>query len=86
MSMRSHPPIDIMVDPSGAIWLERHRARHERAAPQAWLILDHDGTWLGELVMPTGFTLHEAQMDALLGVRTDALGVEHPQVLPLHRT
>ncbi|WP_419935235.1 hypothetical protein [Candidatus Palauibacter sp.] len=76
---------DIMVDPSGAIWLERYRGRHERESPQSWLVLDHDGTWLGQLVMPAGFNLHEVQMDALLGVRIDALDVEHPQVLRLRR-
>ncbi len=76
---------DIMVDPSGAIWLERYRARHERESPQNWLVLDHDGTWLGQLVMPAGFSLHEIQTDALLGVWTDALDVEHPQLLRLRR-
>ena len=76
---------DIMVDPSGAIWLERHRARHERESPQSWLILDADGTWLGEMVMPPGFSLQEVRMDVLLGVWRDALDVEHPQLLGLHR-
>ncbi len=76
---------DIMVDPAGAIWLERHRARHELESPQSWLVLDADGTWLGHLVMPPRFSLHEVQVDALLGVWRDALDVEHPQILGLHR-
>ena len=85
MSGRRPAYADIMVDPAGAIWLERHRARHERESPQSWLVLDADATWLGQLVMPAGFSLHDVQTDTLLGVWTDALDVEHPQVLRLRR-
>lgn len=35
--------------------------------------------------MPPRFSLHEVQEDALLGVWRDALDVEHPQILGLHR-
>lgn len=76
---------DVMVDPAGAIWLERHRARHELESPQSWLVLDAYGTWLGQLAMPPRFSLHEIQEDALLGVWRDALDVEHPQILGLRR-
>ncbi len=77
---------DILVDPSGAIWLELYRGRSEQDRPQAWLVLDADGTWLGTVDVPDGFAVMDITMDAVLGVRRDELGVEHPQVLTLTRS
>ena len=77
---------DILVDPSGAVWLELHRGRSEQGRPQAWLVLDADGTWLGTVEAPDDFAVMDITMDAVLGVWTDELGVEHPQVLTLART
>ena len=76
---------DILVDPSGAIWLELYRGRSEQDRPQAWLVLDADGTWLGTVDAPDGFAVMDITMDAVLGVWRDELGVEHPQVLTLTR-
>ncbi len=77
---------DILVDPAGAVWLELYRGRSEQDRPQAWLVLDADGTWLGTVNAPNGFAVMDVTMDAVLGVWTDELGVEHPQVLTLART
>lgn len=77
---------DILVDPSGAVWLELYRGRSEQDRPQAWLVLDADGTWLGTVEAPNDFAVMDVAMDAVLGVWTDELGVEHPQVLTLART
>lgn len=77
---------DMLVDPSGAVWLELYRGRSEQDRPQAWLVLDADGTWLGTLDAPNDFAVMDITMDAVLGVWTDELGVEHPQVLTLART
>ena len=76
---------DILVDPSGAVWLELHRGASERDQPQEWLVLDADGTWLGTVGIPDRFTVSEVTMDAVLGVWRDELDVEHPQVLRLTR-
>ena len=76
---------DILVDPSGAIWLELYRGRSEQDRPQAWLVLDADGTWLGTVDVPDDFAVMDITMDAVLGVWRDELGVEHPQVLTLTR-
>ena len=76
---------DILVDPSGAIWLELYRGESERDQPQEWLVLDADGTWLGTVGIPDGFNVSDITMDALLGVWRDDLDVEHPQVLRLTR-
>lgn len=76
---------EILVDPSGAIWLELFRGESEQDQPQEWLVLDADGTWLGTVEVPRRFTVMEIAMDAVLGVREDELDVEHPQVLRLTR-
>ena len=76
---------DMLVDPSGTIWLELHRGVSERDRPQEWLILDADGTWLGTVDVPDRFVVMEVRMDMMLGVGRDELDVEHPQVLRLTR-
>ena len=76
---------DILVDPSGAVWLRLHRGDSEQDQPQEWLVLDADGTWLGTMGIPDRFTVSDITMDAVLGVWEDELDVEHPQVLRLTR-
>ncbi len=76
---------EILVDPSGAIWLELHRGESEQDRPQQWLVLDADGTWLGTVEVPRRFTVMDITMETVLGVWRDELDVEHPQVLRLTR-
>ena len=76
---------DIMVDPSGAVWLELFRGQSEQDQPQEWLVLDTDGTWLGTVEIPDRFTMSDITMDAVLGIWRDELDVQHPQVLRLTR-
>ena len=76
---------DILVDPSGAVWLELYRGASEQDQPQEWLVLAADGTWLGTVGIPDGFAVSDITMDAVLGVWRDELDVQHPQVLRLTR-
>ena len=76
---------NMIVDPSGAFWLERYRGASERDQPQEWLILDADGTWLGTIEVPDRFSVTDITLDAVLGVWRDELDIEHPQVLRLRR-
>ena len=76
---------DILVDPSGAVWLRLHRGDSEQDQPERWLVLDADGTWLGTVVIPDRFTVSDITMDAVLGDWEDEFDVEHPQVLRLTR-
>lgn len=76
---------DILIDPSGAVWLQLHRGESEQDQPQEWLVLDADGTWLGTVGIPDRFTVSDITMGAVLGVWRDELDVEHPQVLRLTR-
>lgn len=76
---------EVLVDPSGAVWLELFRGESEQDQPQEWLVLDADGAWLGTVEVPRRFTVMEVAMDSVLGVWEDELDVEHPQVLRLSR-
>ena len=76
---------DILVDPSGAVWLELFRGQSEQDLPQEWLVLDADGIWLGTVEIPDRFTMSDITMDAVLGIWRDELDVQHPQVLRLTR-
>ena len=76
---------DILVDPSGALWLELYRGNIEQDQPEEWLVLDAGGTWLGTVEMPDRFTISDITMEAVLGVWRDELDVDHPQVLRLTR-
>ena len=76
---------DILVDPSGAVWLKLFRGQSEQDQPQEWLVLDTDGIWLGTVEIPDRFTVSDITMDAVLGVWRDELDVQHPQVLRLTR-
>ena len=48
-------------------------------------MLEADGTWLGTVGIPDGFTVSDITMGSVLGVWRDELNVEHPQVLRLTR-
>lgn len=75
----------LLVDPSGAVWLELFRGESEQDRPRAWLVLDPEGTWLGTVEVPRRFTVMDITMETVLGVWEDELDVEHPQVLRLTR-
>ncbi len=76
---------DIIADPTGALWLRPFRGRSELEGPETWQVIATDGMWLGGVEIPENFRVMDIGMDAVLGVRRDALDVEHPQVLRLRR-
>lgn len=76
---------NMLVDPSGAVWLELYRGTSELDRPPEWLVLDADGTWLGTIEVPDRFRMTDITMETVLGVWRDELDVEHPQVLRLTR-
>ena len=73
------------VDPLGTIWLRPFLGRSEAGVSENWEVINADGTWLGSVEIPTDFTILDIEADVVLGVLTDDLGVEHPQVLRLSR-
>ncbi len=53
--------------------------------PETWLVFAASGEWLGDVVLPPGFRILYIGTDEVLGVRSDEMDVEHPQVLRLSR-
>ena len=85
-SPRTRPAYaDMLVDPTGAVWLRPFRGSSERGGPERWLVLGPDGTWLGSVEMPESFLAREIGLDEILGVWTSELDVQHPQVWRLSR-
>ena len=77
---------DMLVDPTGAVWLRPFVGFSEQGEPEKWLVLGPDGTWLGSVEIPEDFRVMEIRVDEVLGVWTDELDVQHPQVLKLSRS
>ena len=75
----------MIVDPTGAVWLQLYRGESEADEPVRWLVLAADGTWLGTVGLPDRFRIVDIEMDAVLGVWYDELDVQHPQALRLER-
>ncbi len=75
----------MIVDPTGAVWLQLYRGESEADEPVRWLVLAADGTWLGTVGLPDRFRIVDIEMDAVLAVWYDELDVQHPQVLRLER-
>jgi len=54
-------------------------------APERWVVLAPDGTWLGTVEVPGRFRIEDIELDAVLGVWYNELNVQHPQVRRLER-
>lgn len=76
---------DMLVDPTGAIWLRPFDGASEGGTPLDWVVLAADGTWLGGVTVPTNVRIWEIGTDEVLGSRIDGLGQQHPLVLRLRR-
>jgi len=48
-----------------------------------WSVFDRDGRWLGTVVTPSGFTVHEVGADYVLGVWRDEFDVQYVRVYEL---
>lgn len=75
----------MLVDPIGAIWLQPFRSMSERGGPEPWLVLGPEGDWLGSVEIPEDFWVTDIGVDEILGIWTDELDVQHPQVRHLAR-
>lgn len=76
---------EMIVDPSGAVWLQQYRGASEETETRLWEVLAADGIWLGTVEVPDGFRIVDIELDAVLGVWYDELEVQHPRVLRLER-
>lgn len=75
---------DMLVDPTGAIWLRPHEGITEGGTPLDWQVIDADGTWLGGVTVPTNVRIWDIGIDEVLGSRIGEEG-QHPLVLRLRR-
>ena len=76
---------NLLVDPTGAIWLQPFLGMSEAGGPERWLVLGSDGTWLGSVDIPVDFRPMDIGVEEMLGVWTDDMDVQHPQVRRLRR-
>jgi len=74
----------LLVDPAGHLWAIGTQTG-EATGPNAAQVFGPDGQWLGRVEIPEGFRMLEVGLDYVLGVRTDALGIERVQLLSLVR-
>ena len=75
----------MLVDPTGAIWLRPFRGFSEEGGPEDWLVLGPDGRWLGSIEIPEDFRVMDIGVEEILGIWTDELDVQHPQLRRLSR-
>jgi hypothetical protein len=74
----------LQVDQEGNVWAEE--GPWVTGRDKAWSVFAPSGRHIAQVVMPPGFRPFEMRGEAVLGVWTDALGVEHVQVRTLDRT
>jgi hypothetical protein len=65
---------DMVPAPDGWLWVQQGAADSEESSP--WLILDSSGAPKASLLTPPGFRITEVGPSYVLGVHTDADGVE----------
>ena len=73
----------VLPGPGGEIWVAAYA--QPGASPSACTVLGPDGSWLGPVTMPAGFTPLQVERSWILGLQTDDLGAEQVVVRSLAR-
>lgn len=73
----------ILPDAEENLWVENYR-RPGDVVPR-WSVFDVGGRFLGDVVMPVGFSAHQIGSDFVLGVWEDELEVEYVQLYELFK-
>lgn len=74
---------ELLVDPLGHVWLERFTPPWESG--RRWGVFDPSGAFLGNLDVPSDFTITDVGRDRVTGVTVDDLGVGRVRVYRLER-
>jgi hypothetical protein len=74
---------NLMVDSEGWLWVEQYRLPNE--AESHWTVFDAEGRWLTDVRMPDGLAVEQIGRDFVLGLNTDADGVQRVRVYTLER-
>jgi hypothetical protein len=77
------PAYSQVVVADGTVWAGVYSADTFDAA--TWDVFDATRRWLGTVRSPAGFTLHQVEGDALVGVWRDSLGVEYVRIYGMQR-
>jgi len=79
----SHMPAhaDLRVDGRDRLWAQVYHPPWDEA--NEWWVFDPDGRWQGTASLPHGLAPFEVGDDYVLGLRTDALGVEYVELYHL---
>ena len=76
----------LMSDETGSLWVQRYRNRFAQdPGPGEWDIFDAEGRLTGYLTIPNEFRITEIGGQFVLGVHSDALGVETVRMYRLLR-
>ena len=70
------------VDTEGYLWVESFRP--SEATPALWNVFNPEGTWLGEVEIPSGLQVLDIGPDYILGRWVDEQGVEQIRLYRLH--
>lgn len=68
--------------PDGTMWLRAYQPFSDESVLR-WTVIAADGTWLGDVEMPAGFTVHDVSEESVLGVWRDELDVEYVRAYAL---
>jgi len=76
----SHMPVhaDLIVDGRDRLWARAYDPPWDDT--NEWWVFDPDGRWQGTVGLPAGLAPFEIGTDYVLGLRTDAIGVEYVQL------
>lgn len=83
---KSRPAFEaLLVDERGYAWVAKTKGRSNYYEATRWEVFAPTGEWLGAVVTPARFIVHEIGAEYVLGVWLDDLDVEHVQVLRVVR-
>lgn len=68
----------IIVDSDRRLWVGEYRRPNRNA--RSWTVIDPEGRWLGAIIMPTAFEIHDIRGGRIVGIRRNGPDVESVQV------
>lgn len=69
-----------LVDVDGRLWISEFSWPVANAPARRWSVFAEDGRWQGDVVVPEGFRLFDANGSRVLGTAEDSLGVSFVEI------
>lgn len=73
----------VLADEVGNLWVSAWALYPD--LPESWTLLDPEGRWLGEVILPPAFSPFAIGDDWILGVERDEMDVEYVVLYPLEK-